>query len=79
MLNLTRHMETKKTKVFFYGTLKRGQPNYDKVESNRCEFVGEAVTVEKWPLIIGTEYNVPFLLYKKGVGKVDITDFLDLF
>ena len=72
-------METKKTKVFFYGTLKRGQPNYDKVESNRCEFVDEAVTVEKWPLIIGTEYNVPFMLYKKGFGKVDILDFFVFF
>ena len=69
-------METKnstsssKTKVFFYGTLKRGQPNYDHTESNRCEFVCEAVTVDKWPLIVGTQYNVPFLLNKKGYGKV---------
>lgn len=60
----------KKTKVFFYGTLKKGQPNSELVDLHRCEFICEAISVQKWPLIIGTEYNVPFMLNKKGHGKV---------
>jgi len=57
-------------KVFFYGTLKRSQPNHEQTLRNRAKFVSEAVTVDKWPLIIGTNLNIPFLLNKPGYGKV---------
>jgi gamma-glutamylaminecyclotransferase len=57
-------------KVFFYGTLKRNQPNHEHVINNRAQFVSEAVTVDKWPLIIASEFNVPYILNKKGYGKV---------
>ena len=56
-------------KVFFYGTLKRNQPNDDQLLNRNVTFLSEAVTVDKWPLIIASEFNLPFLLFKKGVGK----------
>ncbi len=59
-------------KVFFYGTLKKNQPNYEHTLRNRAKFLSEAVTLEKWPLIIGTNLNIPFLLNKPGYGKVQL-------
>lgn len=56
-------------KVFVYGTLKRGEPNhqwFSKDQGGYFKFLGEAQTVEKYPLIIGTKYNIPFLLYSPG-------------
>ncbi|XP_063908247.1 putative gamma-glutamylcyclotransferase CG2811 isoform X2 [Zophobas morio] len=58
-------------KVFVYGTLKRGEPNhgwFSKDAGGYFKFMGEAKTVEKYPLIIGTKYNIPFLLYSPGEG-----------
>lgn len=57
------------TKVFVYGTLKRGEPNhgwFEKHESGKFKLVCEAKTVEQYPLIIATNYNIPFLLYSPG-------------
>lgn len=59
-------------KAFFYGTLKRDEPNYDHLLSINATFLSEAVTVEKYPLIIASEFNIPFLLNKKGYGKVGV-------
>ena len=59
--------------VFVYGTLKRGLCNVGKMtdpENGFSEFVGVAKTVEKWPLVVATKWNIPFLLDKPGVGKV---------
>lgn len=59
-------------KVFVYGTLKRGEPNhswFSKHDGGKFKFVGEAKTVEKYPLIIATQYNIPFLLYSPGKSK----------
>lgn len=56
-------------KVFVYGTLKRGEPNhgwFSKHESGKFKFLCEAKTVEKYPLIIATQFNIPFLLYSPG-------------
>jgi len=63
---------TEKTLIFVYGTLKKNQPNHGLLEADRekVEFVSEAVTLDKWPLVIATERNVPYLLYKKDFGKV---------
>ncbi|XP_065168374.1 putative gamma-glutamylcyclotransferase CG2811 isoform X2 [Atheta coriaria] len=58
-------------KVFVYGTLKRGEPNhhwFTKDEGGAFKFLSEASTIEKYPLIIGTKYNIPFLLHKPGAG-----------
>ncbi|RXN29886.1 gamma-glutamylaminecyclotransferase B-like protein [Labeo rohita] len=80
------------TPVFMYGTLKKGQPNYFRMEdtaNGEAEFIACARTVEKYPLVIDTEYNIPFLLNVPGKGhhvygeiyRVNQTmlDFLDKF
>lgn len=57
-------------KVFVYGTLKQGEPNhgwFSKHENGYYKFLCNAKTVEKYPLIIGTKYNIPFLLYSPGM------------
>lgn len=57
--------------VFVYGTLKRNEPNHHwltETKNGTGTFVGEAKTANKYPLIIGTKYNIPFLLFKPGVG-----------
>lgn len=46
-------------KVFVYGTLKRGEPNYHwltNLENGVAKFIGEGTTVKKFPLVIGMRY-----------------------
>ncbi|KAK3106053.1 hypothetical protein FSP39_011716 [Pinctada imbricata] len=55
--------------VFVYGTLKKGQPNYKTFESvnNGVKlFLGEGETKDKYPLVIASRYNIPFLLDAKN-------------
>ena len=62
--------------VFVYGTLKRGQPNHGfmtKAENGKATFIGEARTVDKWPLVVATKFNIPFMLDKPGLGHVSIS------
>lgn len=57
--------------VFVYGTLKKGQPNHDwlnKPENGYSKFIANGSTTEKYPLIIATRYNIPFLLNSPGTG-----------
>lgn len=35
-----------------------------------CHFVTEAVTVECFPMVIATKYNVPIVLYRPETGNV---------
>lgn len=59
--------------VFVYGTLKRGQPNHhwiETIENGTASFVGCGRTTQKFPLVIATRYNVPFLLDLPGTGKI---------
>ncbi len=61
--------------VFVYGTLRRGHKNqYVLTDSDNGDatYVGVARTVEKWPLVIGTKFNIPFVLKKPGYGHVSI-------
>ena len=59
--------------VFLYGTLKPGEPSHNLLLSKgKCTFQGKGTTVEEYPLIVATRYNVPFLLYKPGTGNVGI-------
>ncbi|KAL3288470.1 hypothetical protein HHI36_002915 [Cryptolaemus montrouzieri] len=57
-------------KVFVYGTLKTGEPNYHTFSQNlgHYKLIGDAITSVKYPLIIGTKYNIPFLLHEPGTG-----------
>jgi len=59
--------------VFVYGTLKRNQPNnycLNDTENGCAVFRSVAVTINKYPLVISTKFNIPFLLQKEGTGHV---------
>lgn len=59
-------------KIFVYGTLKSGQPNsklFDNTKEGRFEFLGVGVTVEKYPLVIASPFNIPFMLPVEGRGN----------
>ncbi|XP_075218565.1 putative gamma-glutamylcyclotransferase CG2811 isoform X2 [Lycorma delicatula] len=61
-----------KSLVFVYGTLKHGQPNHNwltETENGCSKYVGDGSTVKKYPLIIASKYNIPFLLSEPGVGN----------
>lgn len=58
-------------RVFLYGTLKRGQPNYHWLtnsEHGTARYLYDAISVEKFPLIIASRFNIPFLLNFSGKG-----------
>jgi len=57
--------------VFVHGTLKKSEPNnyyLFRPENGRCSFVGKASLVEKYPLIIASRYNIPYVLDAAGKG-----------
>nr|XP_054751145.1 putative gamma-glutamylcyclotransferase CG2811 isoform X2 [Lytechinus pictus] len=57
--------------VFVYGTLKKGQPNHHvltQCEGGKYTFWGQGRTVSKWPLVVASAYNIPFLLDIEGEG-----------
>lgn len=62
--------------VFVYGTLKRGQPNHYWLSDSTsgigasATFVADGRTTRKFPLVIGTRYNIPFLLEQPGTGHL---------
>ena len=62
--------------VFIYGTLKKNEPNGSELSSRNAVFLGDGLTVDKWPLIVGTSANIPFILNQKGFGKVSLSIFL---
>ena len=71
-------------KVFVYGTLKSNQPNNyvlqnggayleelkttKNVEFQPAKFISKAETIEKYPLVIASKFNIPYLLDKPGLG-----------
>ncbi|PSN53029.1 putative gamma-glutamylcyclotransferase [Blattella germanica] len=58
-------------KVFVYGTLKKGEPNHHWItdtSKGHAKLLGNGTTIDKYPLIIGTKYNIPFLLDAPGKG-----------
>lgn len=69
-------------KVFVYGTLKRNEPNHhwlSDLKNGNSKYLGDGTTLQKYPLIIGTKYNIPFLLDKPGVGNVSFYIIIFLF
>ncbi|XP_026480866.1 putative gamma-glutamylcyclotransferase CG2811 [Ctenocephalides felis] len=65
------NMANKIHKVFVYGTLKKGEPNHHwltDIKNGAANFVSRATTNDKYPLVIATRYNIPFLLDKPGEG-----------
>lgn len=62
---------TKFAKVFVYGTLKSGQPNHHwltDVKNGAAQFIDTGTTQTKFPLIVASQYNVPFMLREPGTG-----------
>lgn len=58
-------------KVFVYGTLKNGQPNHywlTDTKNGAAQFIDTGTTRTKFPLIVASQYNVPFLLSNPGTG-----------
>ncbi|XP_060077242.1 gamma-glutamylaminecyclotransferase C-like [Ylistrum balloti] len=59
-------------KVFVYGTLQRGQPNsklFDNTKDGHYKYLGVGVTVKKYPLVIASMFNIPFMLPVEGSGN----------
>ncbi|KAK9883622.1 hypothetical protein WA026_001795 [Henosepilachna vigintioctopunctata] len=59
-------------KVFVYGTLKSGEPNHQKLIEDTGSYrklICLAKTSTKYPLIIASQYNIPFMLYEPGMGN----------
>lgn len=57
--------------VFLYGTLKTVEQNHYllmREENGFARFMEKAVTKEKLPLVVATQYHIPFLLNKPGSG-----------
>lgn len=60
--------------VFVYGTLKQNQPNHyhlNDTKNGYAVFNSTARTINKYPLVISTIYNIPFLLQNQGIGQVN--------
>lgn len=65
-------MASNLSRVFVYGTLKRGEPNnhwLTNTTNGLAEFFTQGKTKNQFPLVIATQYNVPFLLNSPGVGR----------
>ncbi|KFB53853.1 AGAP010682-PA-like protein [Anopheles sinensis] len=64
-------MATTIRRVFVYGTLKRGEPNHHwltNVANGRAQFLAPGSTTIRYPLVVGSRYNIPFLLDVPGTG-----------
>lgn len=58
-------------RVFVYGTLKRNEPNYHYMldrKTGEASLIGKARSTIKYPLVIASRFNIPFLLYAPGQG-----------
>lgn len=65
--------------VFVYGTLKKNGPSHyllENSENGEAHFVCEAKTKERFPLIVRTEYEIPFILDQTGIGNVKLLQIL---
>ena len=63
--NMSRHL------VFVYGTLKSGEPNHGLLQPpHNARFIGRGTTTERFPLVIASRYNIPFVLDSPGQGNV---------
>ncbi|TRY67878.1 hypothetical protein TCAL_08025 [Tigriopus californicus] len=59
--------------VFVYGTLKQNEPNEHWLKNGlngTSVFIGLGQTSVRYPLVIGTKYNVPFLLDLPDQGQL---------
>ena len=57
--------------VFVYGTLKTNEPNHQVIrtgDDGKSQLVGKGRTVDTFPLVIASRYNIPYLLDAPGKG-----------
>lgn len=57
--------------VFVYGTLKKGEPNHywlTSADNGFAKFECNGSTDTKFPLIVATKFNIPFLLNVPNIG-----------
>jgi gamma-glutamylaminecyclotransferase len=58
--------------IFSYGTLKSKEPNAHVMQDPKTgsyRFVGAGATVKRFPLVVGSQYSIPFLLLLEGQGQ----------
>lgn len=58
-------------KVFVYGTLKSGEPNHywmTDESQGMAQLLSAGETIEKYPLVTATRFNIPFLVNLPGEG-----------
>lgn len=58
-------------RLFVCGTLKAGEPNHHILKESAnglAKYWAKATTTIKMPLVIGTRYNIPFLINRPGIG-----------
>jgi len=59
--------------LFIYGTLKNGQQNHYHLlnpENGKSTFIAKGRTETAYPLIVATEWKIPFLLFAAEKGTV---------
>jgi len=59
--------------IFVYGTLKRGQPNHyliQQISNGRHYFLGTALTVRPWPMVISPPNYAPCILDYPDHGEI---------
>jgi gamma-glutamylaminecyclotransferase len=64
--------DTMKHNVFVYGTLKRGQPNHNLLQDENKGikvFCGLGKSVNRFPMVISSRYNIPYVLDAAGKGN----------
>ncbi len=54
-------------KIFVYGSLKKDKKLHGYLKNSK--FLGEAVTCEKYPMVLSKSGWYPYLIEKKGIGK----------
>ncbi|KAK2160061.1 hypothetical protein LSH36_141g08012 [Paralvinella palmiformis] len=60
--------------LFIYGTLKNGQQNHYHLlnpENGKSTFIAKGRTETAYPLIVATEWKIPFLLFAAEKGTIE--------
>lgn len=57
----------KQVRIFVYGTLKRRFSNHHLI--SKCNYLGEAETIDKYPMVVTKSSYYPYLLLNKGIGN----------
>ena len=52
--------------IFVYGTLKQGFPNHHHLKD--ANFLGTGQLADKYPLVIASHFNIPYLLFAADRG-----------